>query len=361
LAAILVIRNATRLKEDAALGIVLSVFFGVGVATLGVAQQMKTGHAAGLEAFIYGKAASMGAFDAQLIGASALVAAVVCVLLFKELRLLCFDEAFARSRGYPVLALDVVLMVLVVSVTLIGLQAVGLILMVALLTIPAAAARFWTERMSTMAVVSAAIGGASALVGAGLSAVLPRLPSGAMIVLVATAGFVVSMFLGPARGILVRTIRHRQLTVRMHRQHLLRAMYELLEAGGLAHRATGETWLPVERLLELRSWDPRQLKASIRACESQALVLSDERARLRLTPKGFLAAEKITYDHRLWELYLTQYADIAPSQVDRGADAIEHVLDAEMIRELESLLRQRGQDKRIPPSLHPTVAAPSAG
>ena len=106
---------------------------------------------------------------------------------------------------------------------------------------------------------------------------------------------------------------------------------------------------------------PESLKASIRACESQGLVLSDERARLRLTPKGFLAAEKITYDHRLWELYLTQYADIAPSQVDRGADAIEHVLDAEMIRELESLLRQRGQDKRIPPSLHPTVAAPSAG
>ena len=67
LAAILFIRNATRLKEDAALGIVLSVFFGAGIAVLGVAHQMKTGHAAGLESFIYGKAASMGALDAELI------------------------------------------------------------------------------------------------------------------------------------------------------------------------------------------------------------------------------------------------------------------------------------------------------
>ncbi len=173
LAAILAIRNATRLKEDAALGIVLSVFFGAGVAVLGVAQQMPTGHAAGLEAFIYGKAASMGALDAQLIGAAALVVTVACALLFKELRLLCFDEAFAGSRGYPVLMLDALLMLLVVLVTLIGLQAVGLILMVALLVVPAAAARFWTERMSSMALISAAIGGASALVGAAMSAVSP--------------------------------------------------------------------------------------------------------------------------------------------------------------------------------------------
>ncbi|KKL74700.1 hypothetical protein LCGC14_2062260, partial [marine sediment metagenome] len=92
-----------------------------------------------------------------------------------ELRLLCFDEAFAASRGYPVFVLDAALMILVVMVTLIGLQAVGLILMVALLVIPAAAARFWTERMSAMALISAAIGAASALVGAGMSAkALPK-------------------------------------------------------------------------------------------------------------------------------------------------------------------------------------------
>ncbi len=78
---------------------------------------------------------------------------------------------------------------------------------------------------------------------------------------------------------------------------------------------------------------------------------------MRLTQLGLREAERVTYDHRLWELFLTQYADIAPSQVDRGADAIEHVLDADMIAELESLLPEHKRVKNPPPSLHPTQAA----
>lgn len=360
LAAILFIRNATRLKEDAALGIVLSVFFGAGIAVLGVAQQMKTGHAAGLESFIYGKAASMGALDAELIGLAALVASVVCLLLFKELRLLCFDEAFAASRGYPVFVLDAALMILVVMVTLIGLQAVGLILMVALLVIPAAAARFWTERMSTMAVISAAIGAASALVGAGMSALFPRLPSGAMIVLVATGAFLLSMFLGTARGVVVRTVRGRRLKTKIHRDHLLRAMYEVLEARQATQPVeTGEQVAPVTlaELKSARSWNAGQLRSQIRRAERRGAVRFDEAKGVCLTPQGYREAVKVTYDHRLWELFLTHYADIAPSQVDHAADAIEHVLDADMIAELESLLPDQKQVKPVPASLHQTQAA----
>jgi manganese/zinc/iron transport system permease protein len=357
LATILVIRNATRLKEDAALGIVLSVFFGAGVAVLGVAQQMKTGHAAGLEAFIYGKAASMGVVDAQLIGAASLVVAVASFLLFKELRLLCFDEQFAASRGYPVLGLDVVLMALVVMVTLIGLQAVGLILMVALLVVPASAARFWTERMSTMALISAVIGAASALVGAGISALFPRLPSGAMIVLVATAAFLVSMLCGTARGIVVRTMRQRWLQHKVHRDHLLRAIYEVLEAREDVENVRGDEpslGVTIAELAPRRSWTARQLQSMIGRAEAAGLARFDSAGLVRLTPQGFREAEKVTYDHRLWELFLTRYADIAPSKVDRGADAIEHVLDADMIAELESLLPEHRRKERLPPSLHPT-------
>ena len=359
LAAIMFIRNATRLKEDAALGIVLSVFFGAGIAVLGVAQKMRTGHSAGLEGFIYGKAASMGVLDAQLIGAAGLISTVVCVLLFKELKLLCFDEAFAGSRGYPVVFLDVVLMVLVVTVTLVGLQAVGLILMVALLVIPAAAARFWTERMGVMAAISAAVGALSALVGAALSAVLPRLPSGAMIVLVATAGFLFSMFFGPARGVIVRMVHQWQIEAKIQRHHLLRAVYELLEARGMAREVQGNSEFPpvlISDLLSMRSWNPRELGSCLRRSQAQGLVSRASPDQVRLTAQGFLEAEKLTYDHRLWELFLTHYADVAPAQVDRAADAIEHVLDADMIAELESLLPQRTVGQPVPPSLHATRA-----
>jgi len=357
LAAILAIRNATRIKEDAALGIVLSVFFGAGVAVLGVAQQMQTGHAAGLEAFIYGKAASMGALDAELIGASAALVIVVCGLLFKELRLVCFDEAFAAARGYPVLLLDAMLMLLVVLVTLIGLQAVGLILMVALLVVPAAAARFWTERMSVMALISAALGGASALVGAGMSALFPRLPSGAVIVLVASLLFFGSMLFGTARGVLVRGMRARRLQAKINRDHILRALYEVIEARDAPE--ADSPWVTLDELLALRSWHGRQVRQQLSRAERDGLVRMDQSGRVRLTPEGAQAAEKVTYDHRLWELFLTRYADIAPHQVDRGADAIEHVLDAAMIAELESLLPEHRRAQSPPPSLHPTHAAGS--
>ena len=97
---ILALRNLTRLKEDTAMGIVLSVFFGAGIAMLGVIQQMPAGHAAGLESFIFGKTASMGSADARLIATAALICLAVCGLLFKELKLLCFDEAFAGSEQF---------------------------------------------------------------------------------------------------------------------------------------------------------------------------------------------------------------------------------------------------------------------
>lgn len=359
LATIMFIRNATRLKEDAALGIVLSVFFGAGIAALGVAQQMKAGHSAGLESFIYGKAASMGVVDAQLIGIAGLISTVICILLFKELKLLCFDEAFAGSRGYPVVLLDAVLMVLVVTVTLVGLQAVGLILMVAMLVIPAASARFWTERIGVMAAIAAVVGALSALLGAGLSAVFPRLPSGPMIVLVATAGFLFSMFFGPARGVIVRTVRQWQVEAKIQRHHLLRAIYELLEARGTAREVQANSESPavhVSDLLSMRSWGPRELDSCLHRSQSQGLVTRDNPGQVRLTPQGFTDAEKLTYDHRLWELFLTRYADVAPAQVDRAADDIEHVLDADMIAELESLLPERTEGQAVHPSLHATRA-----
>ncbi|MCC7147115.1 MAG: metal ABC transporter permease [Phycisphaeraceae bacterium] len=207
LGAVLVIRQLTRLKEDAALGIVLSVFFGVGVALLGIVQKTPTGHAAGLESFIYGKTASMLRSDAYLIAGAAAVIAGVCGLFRKELALLCFDADFAASQGWPVRALDVLLMMLAISLTVIGLQAVGLILVIALLVIPSAAARFWTDRLGLMAATAGGLGAAAGYLGAMVSALWPKMPAGAVIVLTAAAFFMLSMLLGPARGILPRAFR----------------------------------------------------------------------------------------------------------------------------------------------------------
>ena len=358
-AAIMFIRRFTRLKEDAALGVVLSVFFGAGVAVLGVAQKMEAGSAAGLEGFIYGKTASMTAADARLIAVAAAASVAVSALLFKEFKLLCFDDGFAAAAGWPVIALDAILMALIVGVTIVGLQSVGLILMISLLVTPAAAARFWVRRTAPLAVVAAAIGAASGLVGAACSAVLPRLPSGAIIVLTATAFFVVSMAFGVERGVVVRQLRRRRANLRILRQHLLRAVFEVLEARGLAAPAdpASSPEIAFEDLLPMRSWSPARLRRIAERAERDGLMLCDDQGSVRLTRKGFAEAARVTHEHRLWELYLITYADVAPSKVDRDADAIEHALEPELIEELESLLERRQILQGVAASPHPISVA----
>jgi manganese/zinc/iron transport system permease protein len=205
------IRDRTRIKDDAAMGIVLSVFFGLGVVLLGFIQSMPKGSAAGLESFIYGKTASMVQNDFFVLSGSALVVLSAPVLLFKELRLLCFDGEYAAVLGWPVKRLDALLMLLLTVIVVAGLQAVGLVLIIAFLVIPGASARFWTERLDQMLLLSALFGAFSGWLGAALSALAPRLPPGALIVLVASVGFALSFFFGRERGLFIQFLRRRFL------------------------------------------------------------------------------------------------------------------------------------------------------
>ncbi len=345
--------GSSRIKEDAALGIVLSVFFGIGAATMGIVQNLRAGNAAGLQSFIYGKTASMLLSDAMTIAVAAAIVALLCALLFKEFGLVCFDPAFARAMGRPVLLLDIAMTTIVVAVTVIGLQAVGLILMVAMLVIPAAAARFWTNHLPTMLIAAAALGAASGYAGAAVSALAPRLPAGAVIVLVAGLFFGVSMFLAPARGVLPAMIRRVRLARRVARQHLLRALYELgygesADVAALVGDAGGPV-IPLGRLRSARSWSPYALGVELRRARRGGLVRGTP-AGWALTRAGHAEAWRITRNHRLWELYLIAHADIAPSHVDRDADAVEHVLDRPLLEELERELART----------HPSLAAPAS-
>ena len=343
---VLAMRAVPRIKEDAAIGIVLSVFFAVGMVFFSIIQQMRTGEEAGLQGFIYGQAAAMISRDAMLIAATAALVTLGAVLLFKEFRLVCFDKAYAAAQGWPVGVIDLAMMSLVVLVTVVGLQAVGLILVVALLIIPAAAARFWTDRLLAMIVLAGLFGGVSCYVGATISALVPRLPTGAVIVLVTGAVFVGSMFFSPHRGIVAGMVRKWALARRIVHQHLLRATAEIEEQRG--ERAS----VTLAELLRRRTWSARRLRALVRRFARQGL-LSPSGDSVRLTDLGRAEAKRVLRNHRLWEMYLIKYADVAPSHVDRDADEVEHVLPPQLVRELEQALRKENQ---IPPSPHPLEA-----
>ena len=359
-AAVLVVRSVLRLHEDAALGIVLSVSFGIGIALLGLIQQLRRGSAAGLDSFIYGKTASMLAADAMLIGITSLVLMAVAALLFKELNLLCFDAPYAAAQGLPVRLLDAVMLGLVVAVTVIGLQAVGLILIVALLITPAAAARFWTSNLRLMTVLAALIGAAGGFVGAALSALVPRLPAGAVIVVTVAAGFLISVLFGTRRGLLRLLIERRRSDRRIRREHLLRAVFEQVEGqrGATPDRAVLQA-VAVSRghLARRRGWTPAELAAGLRLGRREGwLQPAADPGAVRLTPAGAAQALRVVRNHRLWELYLIRHAEVATSRVDRGADRIEHVLGPELVAELEAQLDRQADAAAVAASPHALAA-----
>lgn len=353
---VLAIRGTSRLKDDAAQGIVLSVFFAIGLSLLAMAARLPQGNPAGLMGFIYGKAASMLWFDAVLIGGVALFASLMCVVLFKELRLLCFDSGFASVQGWPTVFLDCLLMGLIVAVTVVGLQSVGLILVVAMLVIPAAAARFWTHSLSKLLAVAAALGGASGFVGTLISALLPNMPAGALIVMVAIGFFVLSLLLGSRRGIVQRVRHTRALARSVRRQHLLRAIYELAEArgGGVTVSVT------TAQLAAVRAWSPGELPRALREAMAENLVCETSSAAWQLTPHGEGNARRVVRNHRLWELFLITHADVATARVDQGADEIEHVLGEELTAELEALMSATAPPIAVPPNPHDPLSKGAA-
>lgn len=205
------VRAWTRVKEDAAIAIVIGAFFGLGVALSGIIQK-RGGEASGLDGFILGKAATMIRADVLTISAVCVAVLAIVAVLLKEFRLLCFDRDFGVAIGRPIRGMDLLLMVMVCLVTVAGLPAVGVVMIVALLVIPAASARLWTDRFGRVVLLSGVIGLFAGAAGTALSAILPSppgsqsrgWPTGPLIVIAAGAIFLASALLAPRRGVLAR-------------------------------------------------------------------------------------------------------------------------------------------------------------
>ncbi|MEM1074008.1 MAG: metal ABC transporter permease [Pseudomonadota bacterium] len=234
--------NKTRLSEDAAIGAVLSVFFGFGVVLLTVIQSLNVGQQAGLEGFLLGSTAGMLRADALIIAISAALTLGLVLLLRRPLTLAAFDPEYAAATGLNVSRTDLAMMGIVLAVTVVGLKIVGLILIVALLIIPPVTARFWTDSSDRMVMLSGVFGGLAAYLGASISAAVPNVPTGPIIVIVGFTLFFLSFLMAPKRGVFASYVNHRAFQRRVHRRQGLLALaqgqpiYEALTLR-LLHRA----------------------------------------------------------------------------------------------------------------------------
>lgn len=341
-----VIVNHTRIKADAALGIVLSVFFGGGIVLLTHIQQTAVGNQSGLDKFLFGQAASIVASDLVAMGIMVFVVLLLVVLFFKEFSALIFDSGFLGAIGFAPRWIDLLLMSLIVLTVMVGLQAVGVILVAAMLITPAVAARFWTNDLRQMVFISGVLGALSGAAGAWISALAPRIPTGPVMVLVATGGFVVSAFVAPHRGLIARWRRLRGNENRENAQHFLRACAELLEQG------TPLTLTEVSQAIQQPYYRVRRMAKKL----AQESILAIEKEKIALTQKGKDEAAFVLKSHRLWEYYLVYRSILVEDHVDRPADEVEHILTPEIIAKLEAILARENVDVEHVSSIHQTVS-----
>lgn len=298
----------TRLNEDAAIGAVLSVLFGLGVVLLTVIQSMDSGRQAGLEGYLLGSTAGMLRLDAVIIAVGGAAVLALVAMLRRMLVVTAFDQGYATSVGIDPNKADLALMGLVLAVTVVGLKIVGLVLIVALLIVPPAAARFWTDRAGVMALISGAIGGVSGVAGAVVSASAPDLPTGPIIVLIGFALFLASLALAPGRGVVGRTAAHRGYRRRiLRRQGLLR-----LAEGGTVDETRTRAILRDEGLID------------------ETGVLTDT---------GHTAARAAAQDDRRWQLFQRQDSAGALARHD-GLTPLDALLTRDEVAALDRQLAQ---------------------
>lgn len=223
------IRTSSRVKEDAAMGIVLSVFFGLGIMLLTLVNRMPGGQQSGLDSFIFGQSASMVRQDVYTMIGITLLVFVAAIAGWKEWKLFLFDPQFAGGLGLSGRVMNMVYMVLLVLVIVIGIQAAGVILMAALLIIPGVSARYWTHSYTAMLGLAALFGGGSGIAGTLISAMGDGWPTGPFIVLSATSLFVVSLSFGSHKGLLATFLQQRAQRLEMTKQTPAR---ESVERGG---------------------------------------------------------------------------------------------------------------------------------
>jgi manganese/zinc/iron transport system permease protein len=289
LAALLVmlVVRTTRLKTDTALGLVLSVFFGLGLLLLSMVQRHAGASQAGLDRFLFGQAATLVGEDLVTMSALGAVVLVALALLWKEFKLLSFDPAFAGALGLPVRTLDVLLTTLLVIAIVIGLQTVGVVLMSAMIVAPAAAARQWTDRLGALVLLAGVFGALSGLTGAVISSLVPRLPTGPTIILMITAITVLSLLAAPERGVLAGLLRRWRQRRQVAIDGVLADLYRL------AAQHPDPTHAPHEVAALQAMHRGAGVRTSLRRLAAQELVATDPDGRWRLTEVGAARARAL--------------------------------------------------------------------
>jgi manganese/zinc/iron transport system permease protein len=318
------VKRLGRVESGAAMGVVFSVLFALGVLLIERAARNTDLDAncvlhGQLESLVWweGPAGWSGLTVAGLLQATppqVWTLALTCgltialvVALFKELRLAAFDPALATAQGFNATVLHYLLMIFVAGATVAAFEAVGSILVIAMLIVPAATARLLTDRLAPQLMVSVLVALAAAVLGylgsIGVPLAFDRREvnaAGSMAVILGVL-LTIAALVGPRYGVIATLFRRMRMARRIALDDLLGRLYRQEEEPGAVVTARDAVVARARR---------RGLLAA------QGLALTDE---------GRREAAAVVRRHRLWEAYLVDRAGLAPDHVHAAAERLEHL------------------------------------
>jgi len=334
------ITRHSKIKGDSALAIVLSSFFGLGIVMLTVIQRTSGKEQSGLDHYIFGNAAAMTPEDSLVFGSISLIVLAIVFWHYFSLKAVVFNQDFAQSIGINTRWTEAIISFITILSISVGIKAVGIVMMSALLIIPPTAARFWTDSLSKMLVVSGIFGAVSGWLGAFVSYSYSSMPTGPWTIVIISIIAFVSMMFAPKKGVVFQRWSKLLVKRRMNEENLLKTavQLEVRGQGKLFNRLS----ISSRQFFDQRLWN-----RTIKRLKRKGLI-KRVHTGFTLSTEGRAIGAEIDRRHKIWEIYLQRRMQMSVHLVHDEADTMEHFLTPDIEDEI---LKELGLCSRFNPLL----------
>ncbi len=318
------IQHNAKTKNDAAIGIVFTAMFSIGVMGISWISRNEGVHL-DLKDFLFGNVLGVSDEDLYLTAGVTIYVLLSVIVFYRYLFITTFQPIVAQTMGISVRLVHYFLMLLLAFAVVASLQTVGVILVVAMLITPASTALLLSDKLRKVLLLAAIIGMVSALLGLLLSIQFETTPGPAMAV-TATFFYLLAVFVAPQRGLLFKWYRKYQLRRRIQLEDILKRLFQRQEQANEP--------LEAATLTREMGIHPLQLRRRLRAMRQLGWLTPTQ----HLTEAGRAEALRLVRAHRLWETYLADKIGLHHEQVHDEAEHYEHLLSEELLDEVDKTL-----------------------
>jgi ABC-type Mn2+/Zn2+ transport system permease subunit/Mn-dependent DtxR family transcriptional regulator len=319
------IQRNVKAKDDAAIGIVFTVMFALGVMGISWVSRQEGVHL-DMKDFLFGNVLGIANQDLWLTSLVTIYVIICVVFFYRYFFITTFQHILATTMGISVSTLHYFLMLLLSFAVVASLQSVGVILVIAMLIIPASTAYLLTSRLKIMIIISAFFGLLSTVAGLFIAIILETTPGPAMTV--TAAGFyAIAVFLAPERGLLFKHLRLRSKKLNIAAEDLLKDILKLNETGQFSYN----------KLIAKSSLNKFSLNSKLEKLRKRGLITGNK-YNIALTEKGTDAAKQLVRAHRLWETYMVKTLGFDKDQIHEQAEKYEHLLPETILNKVDEKL-----------------------